>query len=95
MFLVTAVGAAYILISVRFVIDLPGLHFRWINGSLFLAFYAIAAIPNYGASATFATLISVGIPLWDRHVSAETNVENTLRLVLARLVGVVITVTSI
>jgi multidrug resistance protein MdtO len=91
MFLVTAIGAAYILISVRIVIDLPVLHFLWIIGSLFLAFYGIAAIPNYGASATFANLISVGLPLWDRHVSAETNVEDTLRLLLATLVGVVVT----
>ncbi len=89
--LVTAIGVAYVLISVRLVIDLPSLHFLWIVGSLFLAFYAIGAMPNYGASVTFANLIAAGLPFWDRHVSAETNVEDTLRLLLSTLIGVVLT----
>src|SRR5215510_8876060 len=55
--LVTAIGVAYVLVSVRFVINVPILHFLWIVGSLFLAFYAIAAMPNYGTSVTFANLI--------------------------------------
>jgi multidrug resistance protein MdtO len=90
--LVTAIGAAYILLSVGLVIDVPSLHFLWIIGSLFPAFYAIAAMSNYAASATFANLISAGLPLWDRHVPAETNVEDTLRLLLSTLVGVVVIV---
>jgi multidrug resistance protein MdtO len=36
-------------------------------------------------------MLAVGVPLWDRQVSAETNVEDTLRLALAVLLGVVIT----
>ena len=39
----------------------------------------------------FAIMSAVGIPLWDRHVPAETNVEDTLWLCLAVLVAVVIT----
>jgi multidrug resistance protein MdtO len=46
---------------------------------------------NYGVAAIFAFTIAIGVPLWDRHVSAETNVENTLRVVLAALIGVVVT----
>ena len=34
---------------------------------------------------------ALGIPLWDRHVSAETNVEDTLWLCLAVLIAVVVT----
>ena len=90
-FLVTGIGVAYVLISARFVINVPILHFLWIVGSLFLAFYAISAMPNYGASVTFANLIAAGLPFWDRHVSAETNVEDTLRLLLSSLIGVVLT----
>jgi multidrug resistance protein MdtO len=60
-------------------------------GSLFLAFYAISTITNYGATSTFAIMISVGVPIWDRHVSAETNVEDTLWLCLAASIGVVVT----
>ena len=90
-FLFTGIGAAYIVISMIFVVSLPLLHFLWVSGSLFLAFYAISTITNYGAASTFAIMISVGVPIWDRHVSAETNVEDTLWLCLAASIGVVVT----
>jgi multidrug resistance protein MdtO len=89
--IVTAIGAAYLLASVRFVISVPELHFLWVIGSLFLAFYAISALKDYTAAVIFAIMTSVGIPLWDRHVPAEINVEDTLWLCLAVLIGVVIT----
>jgi multidrug resistance protein MdtO len=89
--LVTGIGVAYVLISARFVIDVPFLHFLWIAGSLFLTFYAISALPDYNTAVPFAILISAGLPFWDRHVSAETNVEDTLRLLLSSLIGVVLT----
>jgi len=89
--IVTAIGAAYLLITVRFVISIAEFHFLWIVGSFFLAFYAISALTNYGAAVNYAIVMSVGIPLWDRHVPAESNVEDTLWLCLSVLVGVVIT----
>jgi multidrug resistance protein MdtO len=88
---VAATGVVYILASVQFVISVPVLHFLWTIGSLFLAFYVIAVATNYGASLGFALLISVGITIWDRHVSAETNVEDTLYLFLVALIAVVVT----
>ena len=89
--LFTGIGAAYILISMALVVSLPFLHFLWVIGSLFLAFYAISTITNYGAASTFAIMIAVGVPIWDRHVPAETNVEDTLWLCLAASIGVVAT----
>ena len=89
--LVTGIAAAYLLISAWFVISVPALHFFWIIVSFFAAFYAFSTMTNYSAAAIFAFTISLGGPLWDRHVSAETNVENTLRVVLAALIGVVVT----
>jgi multidrug resistance protein MdtO len=89
--LVTGIGAAYLLISAWFVISVPVLHFFWIIVSFFAAFYAFSTMTNYAAAAIFAFTIALGVPLWDRHVSAETNVENTLRVVLAALIGVVVT----
>ena len=90
--LVTAIGVAYVLVTVSFVINSLPLHFLWIIGSLSLAFYAISALANYVTAVTFAIVISIGVPLWDRHVSAETNVEDMLRLFLAASIGVVIPV---
>ena len=88
----TGIGAAYLLASASFVISLPTLHLLWVIASFFLGFYAISTVKNFGASSTFAIMICIGVPLWDRHVSAETNVEDTLWLCLALATGVVVTV---
>jgi multidrug resistance protein MdtO len=88
----TAIGGVYLLASASFVISLPTLHLLWVIASFFLGFYAISTINNFGASSTFAIMICVGVPLWDRHLSAETNVEDTLWLCLASAIGVVVTV---
>jgi multidrug resistance protein MdtO len=90
--LFTSIGAAYLLISVSFVISAPMLHLVWVIWSLFLAFFALSTIRNYISAVVFAVVISVAIPLWDRHVPAETNLEDTLRLVLVVLIGIVVTV---
>ena len=90
-FVVTGIGAAYLLVSVWLVINFPLLHFLWIIGSLFLAFFAVSVLTNYIAAVAFINLISIAIPLWDRNVPADTNVGDTLWLCLAVLVAVVIT----
>ena len=89
--LLAATGVAYILVSVQFVISVPLLHFLWIIGTLFLAFYALTVVTNYGAFVAFALVICIAVTIWDRHVSAETNVEDTLWLSLVALVAVVVT----
>jgi len=89
--LVTGIGAAYLILSMRFVLNIVPLHFLWVIGTLFLAFYFISTLTNYLAAVAFVVTNSLGIPLWDRHVSAETNVEDTLWLCLAVLIGVVVT----
>ena len=88
---VTAVTAAYVLVFAWFVISSPALHFLWIIFTFFVAFYAISVFTNYITAVNFANMISVSIPLWDRHVSAETNVEDTLRVLLVSVIGVVVT----
>jgi multidrug resistance protein MdtO len=91
MFVVTAIGITFILLQAYFAISFPLLHFVSNIATLFVAFYAVSALTDYTAAVAFANTIAAGIPFWDRHVSAETNVEDTLRLVLAVLVGVAIT----
>src|SRR5580704_9373916 len=88
--LVTGIGAAYLLIFVSFVINSSLLHFLWVIGSWFLAFYAISALTDYTAAVVFTVMVILGIPLWDRYVPAETNVEDTLRLCLSVVIGVVV-----
>ena len=89
--LFAAASVAYVLVSIQFVVSVPLLHFLWIISSLFLAFYALTVVTNYGAFVAFALEVSIAITIWDRHVSAETNVEDTLRLALVALIAVVVT----
>jgi multidrug resistance protein MdtO len=89
--LVTAIGALYLMASVWFVISIPLLHFSWIIVSLFVGFYLISTVANYTAAVVFAIILSIGIPLWDRRLPAETNLEDTLWLTLATLVGGIVT----
>ncbi len=86
-----ACGVAYVLLSVQFVVNSPALHFLWNAGSLFLAFYLLSIIANYGAFVGFALVLSIAVTIWDRHRSGETNVEDTLRLFLVALIAVVVT----
>ncbi len=88
---VAAIAVVYILACVQFVVSIPVLHFLWNIGSLFLAFYVLAVVTNYGACLGFALLISVGITIWDQHASGEANVEDTLYLFLVALIAVLVT----
>ncbi len=88
---VTGIGAAYLILSMKFVLNIVPFHFLWIIGTFFLAFYAISTLTNYLAAVAFVNTMALGIPLWDRHVSAETNVEDTLWLCLAVLIAVLVT----
>jgi multidrug resistance protein MdtO len=84
-------GLAYVLASVQFVVSVPLLHFLWSIGSLFLAFYALTVITNYGAFVAFALVISIAVAIWGRHVPAGTNVADTLWLSLVAFIAVVVT----
>ena len=90
--LVTLIGGAYFLVSAPLVISLPLFHFVWVLGSFFLAFYVISALANYAAAVAFAFLVALVIPLWDRYVPAETNVADTLWVVLSIVTGALVTV---
>ena len=83
-----AAGVVYILVCAQFVISVPLLHFLWNIGSLFLAFYAVTVMTNYGAALAFALMISVGVTIWDRQAPGEANVEDTLYLFLVALIAV-------
>jgi multidrug resistance protein MdtO len=90
MLALTAIGAIYLLGSAWLVLGAPPLHFFWVIGSFFIAFFVLGTAVNYGAAVTFVIMIAVGVPLLDRHVSAETNVEDTLRLLLASSLGAIV-----
>jgi multidrug resistance protein MdtO len=84
-------GVVYVLVTVQFVVSVPLLHFLWTIGSLFLAFYALTVVTNYGAFVAFALVISIAVSIWDRRVPAGTNVADTLWLSLVAFIAVVVT----
>jgi multidrug resistance protein MdtO len=83
-------GAAYVLFSAWFVLNNPLLHFLWVIGSFFIVFFALSATTDYWAVVPFAVVIALVVPVWDRHVSAESNVEDTLRVLLAVSIGAIV-----
>ena len=85
------ISTLYVLVTVRLVINSPALHFFWIIGTFFLAFYILSAMTDYATATTFTIVISVAVPLWDRHVPGTTNVEDTLWVAFVSFLGIVVT----
>jgi multidrug resistance protein MdtO len=81
----------YVLLTVWLVISDPMLHFLWIVVSFFIAFYVLSAISDYSTAISFSIVSSVVVPLWDRHVLAETNVEDTLWVGFGACIGLAVT----
>ena len=71
-------GGAYVVLGALLFSADPMLRFLWVVATFFLIFWVLSALGNYGASARFGYLIVITTPLWDRHISAEMKVENTL-----------------
>jgi multidrug resistance protein MdtO len=83
-------GGAYVLTSSWFFLGEPIMRLLWVIGSLFLSFYAMSTMTNYGASSRFGYLIIITVPLWDSHIPAELKVEGTLWAVWAITIASVV-----
>jgi multidrug resistance protein MdtO len=83
-------AGAYVLAGATFVLGNAMLRWLWVVATLFLVFWVISAISSYSASARFAYLTVITIPLWDLHVPPEQKVEGTLWAVGAITLGSVV-----
>ena len=72
-----AYGVLYVLIAAVCVAGDPVLRLVWVVGSLFLIFFAMRAV-DYLTAARFGHLVVIIIPVWDREISAEQKVVQTL-----------------
>jgi multidrug resistance protein MdtO len=87
------VATAYTVIGITLFVDNPLTHFLWILVTLFVAFYLIRIIPDYGTAVGFGFMIAGAIPLWDEiTLSVNTRVENTLWTAFAVMVGTAVTI---
>lgn len=65
----------------------PITHFFWVIGSLYLSFFVMRATTNYAAALAFAVPIGIAVPVWDRILPSQIQVEDTLWPVLIIAVG--------
>lgn len=90
-FIAFLVGALFIPVGARLLASTPETHFLWVAFSLFLAFFLLRCLANYGVATGFAIVISNVVGIWYLPGPAETNVELTLWLIAATLIGAVVT----
>jgi multidrug resistance protein MdtO len=65
----------------------PITHFFWVIGSLYLIFFVIRTTTNYAAALAFVIPIGVALPVWDRSLPSQVQVEGTLWPIVIIAVG--------
>jgi multidrug resistance protein MdtO len=87
------VGTAYTIITVSMLIADPLTHFLWVPLSLFIAFYLMRVMLDYGTAVAYGFMVAGAIPLWDQTtLNVNDRLENTLWITLSVAVGVAVTV---
>lgn len=87
------VGASlYTLLGMILFRGYPITHFFWVIGSLYLIFLVIRTTINYAAALAFAIPIGVTLPVWDRSLPSQVQVEGTLWPVLIVAIAAGVTV---
>jgi multidrug resistance protein MdtO len=82
-----AFSSIYILLGMMLFRGFPITHFFWVIGSLYLVFFVMRTTTNYGAAWAFVIPIGISLPVWDRPLSSQAQVEDTLWPVLIIAVG--------
>ena len=87
------IGTVYTLFSIMMLIGDPLTHFLWVVGSIFLCFYLLQIIADYGTAAPLGFGVLGALSLWDDNtLNGNTKVENTLWLAGVVTLGVVVTI---
>lgn len=86
-----AIGALFIPIGARLLASTPETHFLWVGCSLFLVFFLLRCLANYGVATGLALVVSNVVGIWYLPGPAGTNVELTLWLIAATLIGALVT----
>jgi multidrug resistance protein MdtO len=87
------IGSLYTIFTIRMLIGDPLTHFLWVMGTLFLSFYLLRIVADYGTAAPLGFGVLGSISLWDdTTLNRNTQLENTLWLAGAVVLGVVATV---
>lgn len=87
-------GASYTLLGMMLFRGEPMTHFFWVIGTLFAVFFVMRTATNFGAALGFSLVISASFEFWDRPLSSEVQVEDTLRVALIIVIGAGVTVAT-
>jgi multidrug resistance protein MdtO len=91
--LVYLIGTVYIVFSVMIAIGDPLAHFLWVAGSLFVFFYLLRIIADYGTAVPLGFAVLGAVTQWDNNtVNVNTRLENTLWLLGVVALAVVVTI---
>ena len=85
------IGALFIPVGARLLASTPETHFLWVGGSLFLAFFLLRCLANYGIAIGLALVIANVVGIWYLPGPAARNVELTLWLIGATSLGALVT----
>ena len=85
-------AAVYVLVGAIIFSGDPTLRLIWVLLTLFLIFFGLKIVSNYTAAARFGYLLIITIPLWDKRITAEEKVIQTLWAVGAISYASVVTV---
>jgi multidrug resistance protein MdtO len=80
-------GTVFVIVSASIFTINPILHYIWVGCALFVTFFAISAVNSYVAVLMFSVGVTVGLPLWDRAVTATVNVTDMLWLWWVGMLG--------
>jgi multidrug resistance protein MdtO len=84
-------GAVFIPIGARFLASTPETHFLWVGCSLFIVFFLLRCLSNYGVAIGLALVVSNVVGIWYLPGPPEQNVELTLWQVAATFTGALVT----
>jgi multidrug resistance protein MdtO len=87
-------ASLYTLLGMMLFRGYPITHFFWVIGSLFLVFFVLRTTTNYAAALAFAIPIGLALPVWDRALPSEVQVEGTLWPIVVIAVGTGATVVT-
>jgi multidrug resistance protein MdtO len=86
-------ATAYTLIGAAMFVTEPLTHFLGVAFSLFVSFFLISIVNDYGTAVAFGFTIAGAIPFWDRTtINVNDRVEDTLWLAGVVAMGVVVTI---
>lgn len=83
-----SIATIYTIATLAMMVDDPLTHFLWIVLTLFIAFYLIHIMPDYGTAVGFGFQIAGAIPFWDNaSITVNDRVEITLWLAFSSCLG--------